>query len=379
MSYAELLPSGKYRAIYRDAAGKRRSAGTFAASRGPRPEKAAETAAAVAEADARALGWRDPSAALKTWGAWCAEWWLTRPVEPGTLARDQSRRDSRLMPRWGAVPLVDITRHEVKAWAAELTRSGLAPSTVQKCVYLLSASLAAAVDAEVITANPAAQIKIVTGQTDAHRYLSTSEADVLIDALPSAFDVALVSLMLGTGLRWGEAVGLRIERVDLRRGELRVAEVWDGKLSRLKPYPKGRRQRSVPMPDWVIERIEPLIGDRSTGYVFAVGETVPHHSNWRSRVWLPSLAASGVGALRVHDLRHTYASWLIADGMSLARIGKLLGHVSPLTTQAYAHLEDIERADVLRALPRPGRGADVGQQTTAPRVRALRLVAGASQ
>lgn len=359
MAWVELLPSGKYRGLYRDNAGRRRSAGTFGHKR------AAERAAIVAEADARKLGWRDPAAGLITWGEWVTAWWPTRSVEPGTLARDLSRLHSRLSPRWHDVALAHITRHDVKTWVAELTRSGLAPATVQRCLHLLSASLTAAIDAEILTANPAYRIQIAKGEADDMRFLTRPEFAAIAAAMPSEFDEALASELVGTGMRWGEAVGLQIPRIDFDRGQVRVVESWDDRMGRLKPYPKGRRIRDVPLPAWVGAQVQPIIGMRRTGGVWTRGDAYPGYSNWRARVWLPALRSADVGHVRIHDLRHTYASWLIQDGVSLAEVGRLLGHVSWQTTLRYAHLAEIPRAHILAALPNPSRGADVGQPIAA--------------
>lgn len=354
MGYAEELPSGKYRAVYRDHAGKRRSAGTFAHKR------AAQKAADVAEVEARKLGWRDPAAGLRTWGSWAETWWPARPVEPGTRKRDQYSLDKYLLTRWGGVALAHITRHDVKAWAAELA-TNLAPATVQRVVYLFSSSLAAAIDAEILTVNPAYRIQIAKGETNTHRYLTRDEFASVTAKMASPFDVALASFLVGTGARWGEAIGTQVIRLDTTRGLVRIAEVWDDTMRRLKPYPKGRRIRDVPVPEWVLDEIEPLIDGRTNGLVFERNGIKPIASNWRSRVWEPAIAASGIMHARPHDLRHTYASWLIQNGVSLAEVGRLLGHVSPMTTQGYAHLQDTDQSHVLRALPNPRRGANVGQ------------------
>lgn len=355
MAWAEKLPSGKYRGLYRDPQGRRRSAGTHAHKR------RAEQAAAAAEADTRKLGWRDPEAAGVRFAEWADAWWPTRNVEPGTLRVDQSRLRSRLLPKWADVPLIDITRHDVKAWAAELARDGLSPATVQRYISLLSASLASAVDAEVLTANPAARIKIAKGETIEQRFLTRSEFAAIASQAPTPFDEALLSLLVGTGMRWGEAVGLQTQRVDLVRGRVRVAEGWDDRMRRVKPYPKGRKVRDVPLPAWVAAQLQPLVDGRRTGHVFDTGHGIPDYHNWRARVWLPALERAELGHVRIHDLRHTYASWLIQDGIPLEEVGRLLGHVSPLTTRAYAHLAESPRDHILAALRDPSRGADVGQ------------------
>ncbi|WP_194521938.1 tyrosine-type recombinase/integrase [Cellulosimicrobium sp. JZ28] len=261
------------------------------------------------------------------------------------------------MPRWGATPLVDITRHDVKAWAVELREAGLAPTTVQRIVHLLSASLHAAVDAEILTANPAARLRLNAGKASAERYLTHDEVDAIRAELPDA-ERAMVDLLVGTGMRWGEAIALHRPRVDLERRVVQVVDVWDNRGGVMKPYPKGKRTRDVPLPSWV-EIDEPGAG--TCGYDHAKGTCSGklvvttedgyrfEQSNFR-KVWVAALGAAGVEHARVHDLRHTYASWLIQGGVSLAEVGKLLGHVSPLTTQRYAHLADEPSATVLAAL-----------------------------
>ncbi|HEY8589484.1 MAG TPA: site-specific integrase, partial [Naasia sp.] len=337
-----------------------RSAGTFTHKR------AAEKAAIVAEDEARKLGWRDPDAAGRSWGEWCAEWWPTRSVEQSTLVRDESRRDFRLMPRWKDVPLAAISRQDVRAWAAELAASGLAPSTVQRCVHLLSASLSAAVDAEILDVNAAQRLKLTVGQRLKERYLAEDEQAALLEQFEEgSVHRALVALLLGTGMRWGEAAGLQVKRVDFRRGRVRIAEVWDDRNRALKAYPKGRQARDVPLPSWVEQEIAPHLQGRA-GHALTLNGSVLDYHNWRSRWWAPALERAEIGELTIHDLRHTYASMLIQRGVSLAEVGRLLGHKSPQTTQRYAHLAETDDAQVREALPRPARGADV-EQTAATR------------
>lgn len=359
MAWTEKLPSGRYRGAYRLPDGSKRSAGTFD------HKKAAMNAAAAAEVDAAALGWRDPRAGARTWGDWVGEWWPTRDVEPSTLLRDESRRKTHLDDRWGAVPLVDITRHDVKAWAAELLLR-MAPASRDRCVALLSASLVAAVDAEILTANPAARLRLATADNTRERYLTKDEAFALLDEIPEGVHRAVGAMLLGTGVRWGEAAGATVQRLDVRGRQFRIAETWDDKLKQVKDYPKGRRRRTVPVPDWTLEHVDPLVARRKTGFLFLSADDTPlDHHNYYKRVWTPAAKRAGLDDLHLHDARHSYASWLIQDGVPLEEVGRLLGHVSPLTTRRYAHLAETPSASVLSALSRPERGADVGQ-TAAP-------------
>ena len=186
------------------------------------------------------------------------------------------------------------------------------------------------------------RLKLPHGEVDVMRFLTRAEVADIIEAIPLERDKALVSLLVGCGLRWGEAVGLGTRRIDKRTGMIRVAETWDSRARAPKRYPKGRRIRDVPIPDWVLARIAPFA--TPGGLVFG-GIDI---DNWRKRVWDHVSPEA-----RIHDLRHTYASWLLQDGVSLAEVGRLLGHASPSTTQRYAHLAEVPKEQVLAALREP--------------------------
>jgi integrase len=94
---------------------------------------------------------------------------------------------------------------------------------------------------------------------------------------------------------------------------------------------------------------------RKTGYAFRGSASKLDYSNWRKKHWLPALELAGLAPLRFHDLRHTYASFLVAAGYSIAEIAVLMGHEDPSTTMIYAHLlPPVDPERLGRALPRLG-------------------------
>lgn len=329
-----------WRARYLTPDGKKRSAGTYTHKR------MAERKGAAAEDNAHKFLNRDSDASKRTWGDWCDHWWSTRDVAPSTLVTERAVLEKHLRPKWGKVALKDITRHDVRAWVAELRAKGLSPNSISRYLTIFTGSLSAAVDAEILSAHPASNIKFDRGEVDAQRYLTHEEEDRLMAVL-SERDRAVVNLLLYTGMRWGEMMGLQIKRVDLKRRNIRIAEAWDSTTKTLRSYPKGRHVRDVPIFPDTVPHLEALIDGRTDG--FAVADRLEIH-NWRNRVWNAALEDAELGHVRIHDMRHTYASWLLQNGVPLAEVGKLLGHTSPATTQRYAHLADTPRDHIFAAL-----------------------------
>ncbi|MBZ5735035.1 site-specific integrase [Nocardioides sp. TRM66260-LWL] len=360
MAWTERLPSGKHRGVYRDAQGRRRSAGTF----GHKAE--ALRKASAAEEDARRRTRRDPDAWKQPWGEWAKTWWAARDVAPTTAKADEVRRRLHLEPRWENVPIGEITRHDVKDWIADLRTEGRSPELVRRIVHLFSASMVAAMDAEIIEANPAARLKLAGGAKAQERYLEREEYEAIREQLPTTGDQLLADLLVYTGMRWGELAGLHWSRVNLLKKQLRVAETFDEVDGRIKAYPKGKRIREVPLTDALVEALGEAGGRGGCGVEHVAGvcrsslvlttETgrPVRNSNW-SVVWRNSVERAGVGHVRIHDLRHTYASWLLQRGVALAEVGRLLGHVSTQTTARYAHLAETPWDDIRSALEQPTR------------------------
>lgn len=349
MPSVEQLPSGRYRGIYRTPDGRKRSVpGTFVGKR------AARDAAIAKEAEAKSKDWANAEAAHRPWGEWCDQWWPTRDVEESTATRQHTQRVKHIDERWADVPMSEITREDIRAWAVDLMkRKKLSKASVQKLTLLMSASFNAAIDKGILTANPAARLKLGVVKSTTPRYLSREEVGRL-RASPHAqhpVDAAVIATLLGAGLRWGEVNGLQVNRVSLERKEIIVMEVWDSRGRRLRPYPKDKHQREVPIPDWLAATLEPHLAGRRTGFVFEKNGFMLDYSNWRKKVWLPSVQQADLAPLRIHDLRHTYASWLAQAGFSLLEIGQLLGHEDPSTTQIYAHLLNPNASRVRAALP----------------------------
>ncbi|MDR0593710.1 MAG: tyrosine-type recombinase/integrase [Bifidobacteriaceae bacterium] len=369
--------------MYRLRNGAKRSVGVY------KHKQAALNAATETEVNARKPGALDPRASEITWSKWRDIWWPSRAVEPQTLTAETSIVNTHIMPRWGDVQLAEIRRHDVQAWASGLLTEGNGhkASGVRRILAVLRTSLSAAIDADLLQANPATRIKLPPDNPEEPVFFTREQYAALVGAVPEHDQQsrAVLDFLVGTGVRWGELAGLHVHNFDAEGRVVTVADVVGGK--EIKPYPKGRRLRRVPLMDWAVERLavpEPRPcgvphrhSECPSGLVFPNGNGGPlDNRNFTRRVWEPAVRAAGLAAMRptLHDLRHTHASWLAQAGVPLSRIAQLLGHSSTRTTELYAHFAPATADDIRAALP-PPRGANMGQASTPPRYARLRLVA----
>jgi len=379
MPWVEKLPSGRYRGAYRLPNGaKRYLDGTFT------HKKPARDAAIEAEGSVKRPGWRDPRAGETTWADWHSIWWPARVIEPQTAKSEASMVKNHIMPRWGDVALASIKRHDVQAWMTEFVTTNLgtleeprhrSSSTARRVLTVFVSSLTAAMDAELIVGNPALRIKLPPTPEGREVFLTREQYAALVNAVPSSADRAVLDFLVGTGARFGEMAGLHIHNLDLVAGRVLFADTTDGE--EIKPYTKGRRNRHVPLMQWMVDELdvpEPTgchLRHRgrkgcASGLVFPGAHGgVRDDRNFSQRVFTPALRTAGLSHLgaTIHDLRHTYASWLVQDGIPLARVAELLGHASIRTTEKYAHFAPPTTDDVQRAMRDP-RGANVGQTST---------------
>ena len=319
-------------------------------------KKQAQNAAAEAETKAQ----RKRTSSSITWAEWCETWQSQRTVENSTQTEDKKRIDRYLSPRWGDVPLDGIERADLKAWRAELLKPyetevkgetvtrQRSTGTVNRIMSLMSKSLSDAVDSEVMDTNPAKGLTISGGDVEHERYLTKAEVAKVAAELSPRWAL-LMNFLAYTGLRWGEAKihsldGIYQKRIDVKRGVVQVFEVWDDKAGDVKQYPKGKLRRTVPVPKWLMDSL-PTTGPR----LLSPRGAMPQNNNFR-RALNAAADSAGVERFRVHDLRHTYASWLVQAGRPLEQVQYLLGHKTIIMTQRYAHLGELPHDDILSAL-----------------------------
>lgn len=370
MAWAEKLPSGKWRGIYRDANGDRRTA-----EGGPWPRKQQAERAANAAEQAQRANPTDAATSRITWAQWEPVWWEGRKRADSTERSDRARCRDHLRPYWGDWELRRITPGDVSDWLTKM-QSGENPpaaSTITKCYYLLSASMKAAVAKRIIAVNPCKGIALPAPEPQPERFLEDNEYRA-IHATLDDFDQFAADLLVGTGLRLGEAIALHWEDVDLTAETVSVRWSYDP-VGRFFKAPKDYQVREVPVSPRLARSLQkrrdsegyglpcdlPYRGTRRvrSGLVLAHKDGRPmDSSNFRHR-WEASARIAWVGKgkerrkvgeVRLHDLRHTYASRLLRAGVPIEEVSQLLGHGSITTTMRYKHLAQSHWDAVRKAL-----------------------------
>jgi integrase len=180
--------------------------------------------------------------------------------------------------------------------------------------------------------NPAAGIKLFNADNKVEHYLEAQELERLLSVLRNGskrnFMVRMVALfLLSTGARLNEALGAKWKDID------RKNRVWRIPAS----TSKSKKVRSIPLNDTAIEVLDRLDTEGKHEWLF-VNDKIGERLKYVHRVWNRIREKAGLPHLRIHDLRHQYASFLVNSGRSLYEVQQILGHKDPTVTQRYAHL-----------------------------------------
>jgi integrase len=244
----------------------------------------------------------------------------------------------------GAMPLDTVTREDVARWIRNQETSGLSGKTIRDRQSFLSAAFVRAVDDELMTRNPARAAKI--GKTERREpvFLTPPEFRAILNAAPPDWHPFLITLA-GTGLRFGEATALQVGDVDLHRDPptIRVARGWvftagAGNLLGAPKTANGRRTIGIGAD--VAGALEPLVAGRQPdAWLFTADGDVVRPTR-AGDLWRSWVKASGITKTpRLHDLRHTHASWMMARNYPLNDLSRRLGHASiKVTADTYGHL-----------------------------------------
>lgn len=337
---------GMYRARYRDDAGKEH-ARHFGRKVDAQRWLDEVTASIVTGA------YVDPRAGRVTFAEYFAGWSRRQVWETGT---ERAVRLAAGSVTFGDVPLAALRRSHVERWVKAM-QTRLAPGTIRTRVNNVRGVLQAAVRDRVIASDPSQGITLprVRRGEAAMTLPATAQVRALLDAAPGKW-AALVALCAFAGLRLGEAAALQVGDVDFLRRTLAVSrqvQRANGGEVEIRA-PKYGSERAVYLADGLVEILAAHVaghcpGDDPRRWLFAPGRDQPPHQNTVGHWWRKTRTAAGCPGVKLHDLRHFYASGLIAAGCDVVTVQRALGHASAtVTLSTYAHLwptaEDRTRA-----------------------------------
>ena len=273
-------------------------------------------------------------------------------VSNRTLEGYKGNLDRYLIPKLGQIALSKLTPRHVQTMESELLESGghngkpLSPRTVVQAHRVLSKSLNDAVRLGIVARNVVAVVEPPRATKYEAQVLSWREVHDFLDQIPDPVYLTLVLLDIQTGLRRSELLGLQWKDVDLSIGTLSIQRALiklpSGEMELT--VPKNGRGRVVALP---VESVESLLVHRqrlpeqsgNSNFVFCLSDGSPMKPDMVTK-WFRRIAnRAGFEQVRLHDLRHTHASLMLAKGIHIKIVSERLGHSNiGITGDLYSHV-----------------------------------------
>ena len=240
---------------------------------------------------------------------------------------------NHILPAFGLKNMVEIKKSEIITLHSNMVqKKKLAPATANKVLIFISHAFNVAMQLEIkgIEVNPASKIKPYLLNNARERYLTKDEATRLIDAINQTEQNIhlkyIIPMLILTGARRGEVLKAKHEDFNLNQMTWTI------------PTSKSGKKRVLPITPQLLELYKSIPKD-DTPYLFASAKSKkPYVTIYVS--WNSARTRAGLKDLRMHDLRHSFASALVNSGRSLYEVQTLLGHSTSKMTQRYAHLSN---------------------------------------
>lgn len=280
--------------------------------------------------------------------------WLETAVKPRvretTFKSYQQQIRVHILPRLGNVRLSNLTPAEIQKAYNDMGEE-VSPRTIRYVHSVLKNALDQAVKWKKVTQNPAEYVDLPRQQRKEIRVLSTIEVKRFLQEANSSRFYVFFSLLVSTGIRPGEARGLKWDDIDFENARLKIRRSMsvNGKLEEPKT---ASSKRSIPLSNRVIEElkdhrdlqdkeksIEGRYEDNNLVFANQIGGPI-HYRNLIRRYFKPTLKKAGLPEnIRLYDLRHTCATLLLSDGENIKVVSERLGHSNiSLTLNTYTHV-----------------------------------------
>jgi integrase len=271
-------------------------------------------------------------------------------LESGTVARYRAYVRNDIGKALGDIPLHALSRDDIAGWINQMVADEVSGKTIKNKRDYLSGALKAAVSAGQLPKNPCEGVRAPRWDREEMTFLTRDEFQLLLAAIPPYWK-PLVEFLVASGCRWSEATALKPGAVDRSTGTVRVTKAWKNVAGgHTLGVPKTRKSvRTINVATSVLDKL-----DYTGEWLFTnSGKDNRPDANpggpvrlasFHANVWRPAIARAKKDGLaktpRVHDLRHTCASWLMQAGRPLPSVQAHLGHESIQTTSdVYGHLD----------------------------------------
>jgi integrase len=247
-----------------------------------------------------------------------------------TWSNDEQMYKTHLKGEFGHLKLSAIKRESAQKFHSGLKQQGLTGSTCDHYLKLMRHALNLAVDWDIIESNQLARVKLFRECNQIERYMNDAELGGLLKVLHTDENRPVSNLalfLLATGARNNEARQSKWDDIDV------VNRLWQIPAVNS----KSKKIRNVPLNDAALEVLAKVDTQDEFEYVFVNLRSGKPYACVK-KTWHRLRAAAGLPKLRLHDLRHQYASMLVNAGRSLYEVQQILGHSDPKVTTRYAHL-----------------------------------------
>jgi integrase len=338
---------------------------TQTVKRGFRTKREAELFLAVTEVKIATGEFIEARAARATISVLGAQWLRAQThLKPSYSRTIEMSWRLHVEPVFGSRPISQVSHSEVQVWVSNLTAS-MSATSVLRAYGILAGIFDVAVKDRRIPSNPARGVNLPRKVGKKRAYLTHSQVRLLAEEARA--QSTLVYFLAYTGLRWGEAVGLKVGQVDFPRRRVNVTENAvrvDGVFH--VGTPKTHSARSVPFPEFLDDGLRALSeGKTRDQIVFGNGVSYIIRPDQRKGWFVGALKRSrardhDMPLITIHDLRHTAASLAISAGANVKAVQRMLGHASAaMTLDTYADLFDDDLDAVGAALNQAKINSDV--------------------
>lgn len=242
-------------------------------------------------------------------------------------ATDERIARKCISPFFGHRTISSLSAREISDWHDGLLESGYSPASCNRFLALFKTIMAMAERRGLVAESPCGEVKPFRIHAQRERFLSKREAALLMEALRGIDrpEARIITLLLLTGARKSEIVRARWEDVSLERRVLTV------------PLSKSGKPRQIVLSAMAMELLREMAAERSGPWLFP-GRGGKRPLAGLDKFWAKLRKDLGLRDVRIHDLRHSFASFLVNAGHSLYEVQRLLGHRNPRTTMRYSHL-----------------------------------------